>query len=104
MKINDQLLTIFWVRPNSKVNNKNNPPPLTTIDKNSYCCKLAPISAYGIVMLLPANYRDSAKIIQHEDCQEESEDVDSLSQPNHWPGKAVWEGSQKRLIHSDQVS
>ena len=28
-----------------KANNKNNPP--TKIDQNFYCCKLAPISAYG---------------------------------------------------------
>ena len=25
----------------------------------------------------------------------ESYDGDSLSQPNHWPEKAAWEGSQK---------
>ena len=45
MKINYHLLTIFWVRPNSKANNKINPP--TTIDQNGYCYKLAPISAWG---------------------------------------------------------
>ena len=74
-------------------NNKNNPP--TTIDQNSFCCKLAPISVYGVVKLLPANYKDSnssnfyAKIIQHENCQEESSDAISIGEPNHQPGKAA---------------
>ena len=35
-------------------NKKTTPPPHTTIDQNGYYCNLAPISAYGIAMLLPA--------------------------------------------------
>ena len=44
-------------RTKIKINTKNNLP--TTIDQNGYCWKLAPISAWGIVTLFPADCRDS---------------------------------------------
>ena len=63
----------------------------TTLDQIGYCYKLAPISAYGIVKLLPTNSRDillSSKLHQHKDCIEESKESDSLT--NHQPRKASW--------------
>ena len=61
MKINHHLLIIFWVRPNSKNNNKNN-PFLTTIHHNGFFGKVPPISSLGRVLIelcfLPVPYQD----------------------------------------------
>ena len=41
-----------------------------------------------------------AKINQHENCQEESPHVNFPGEPNHRPGQATLESSQKGRIHS----
>ena len=60
-------------------------------------------------MLLPAKVEIAtqllqANIIQHENCQEESQDAISIEEPHYQPGKAAQEGSQKRRIHGNQMS
>ena len=57
MKINYCLLTIFRVLPNSRQKQQKQPPPNNR--PNRLLLKLAPISVYSIVILFPANCRDS---------------------------------------------